>query len=176
MRVKVGSMKIGDVVGKWDVDNVNENTQYLMDGSAGRRLFLANSFTHKLFHKHALSKSSKGSLTDYIVLALGWSRIWLMKGLRGEYLIILTTLFCNINIRMKRNGNINLKGKRKMTGRNWLLGNYMSVIPCIFIEGKLRNYWWEQEKEKKTIMERGVQDLMSVYSVSGYGIWIGRCI
>lgn len=44
INAKVESTEIGDVVGKWDVDGVNENGQYIMDVCAERELFLLITF------------------------------------------------------------------------------------------------------------------------------------
>ncbi len=49
---RVGSTEIGGVVGKYVVDGVNENGEYLVDICAERGLFLSNtSFQHKMIHR-----------------------------------------------------------------------------------------------------------------------------
>ena len=44
MKGRVGNKDIVDVVGKRSVDEVNENSEYLVDTSAARGLFLAKTF------------------------------------------------------------------------------------------------------------------------------------
>lgn len=52
MNVNLGSTEIGDAIGKWGVDGVDENQQYLVDINAEKELFLANTFfKHKLIHR-----------------------------------------------------------------------------------------------------------------------------
>lgn len=45
---KVGNMEIRSVVGRWGVEGINENGQWLVDVCTARGLFLANTFQHKM--------------------------------------------------------------------------------------------------------------------------------
>ncbi len=44
MNARVGNTEIAEVVGKYGVEGVNENGQYLVDICAERGLFLSNTF------------------------------------------------------------------------------------------------------------------------------------
>ena len=41
---RIGNSEVIGVLGKWGMDGVNENGEYLLDTSVERRLFLANTF------------------------------------------------------------------------------------------------------------------------------------
>ncbi len=69
MIARVGSTEIGGVVGKYGVDGVNENEQYLVDICAERGLFLLNtSFQHKMIHRYTWGRGNDRSLIDYIAV------------------------------------------------------------------------------------------------------------
>lgn len=50
MNGKGRNMGTIDVVGKWSVDGVNENGQYLVDFCAARGRVLVNAFQHRMAH------------------------------------------------------------------------------------------------------------------------------
>ena len=53
MNGRFGNSEIAGVVGKWNMDEVNENGEYLVDTSAEKGLFLANPFyQHKMIHRY----------------------------------------------------------------------------------------------------------------------------
>ncbi len=61
------------MVGKWEVDGVNENGEHLVDVCAERGLFLANTFfQHKMIHRYTGRRREDGgeekSLIDYIAV------------------------------------------------------------------------------------------------------------
>ncbi len=62
MNTRVGSTEIGGVVGKFSVDGVNENEQYLADICAERGLFLTNTFQHKMIHRYTWARGNERSL------------------------------------------------------------------------------------------------------------------
>ncbi len=69
MNESVGSTETGGVVGKFGVDGVNENGQYLVDICAERGLFLANTFfQHKMIHRYTWARGNERSMTDYITV------------------------------------------------------------------------------------------------------------
>ncbi len=71
MNMRIGNTEIGGVVGKYDVEGVNENGQYLVDICAERGLFLLNTFfRHKMIHRYTWARGNKRSLTDYILIAV----------------------------------------------------------------------------------------------------------
>ncbi len=58
--------EIGDVVGKYGVEEVNKNKQNLVDICAERGLFLSNTFfQHKVIHRYTWSRGNERSLIDY---------------------------------------------------------------------------------------------------------------
>ncbi len=66
VNARVGNTEIGVVVGKYGVDGVNENGQYLVDICAERVLFLSNtSFQHKVIHRYTWARGNDRSLIDY---------------------------------------------------------------------------------------------------------------
>ncbi len=57
------------MVGKYGVEGVNENGQYLADICAERGLFLSNTFfQHKMIHRYTWARGSEKSLIDYIAV------------------------------------------------------------------------------------------------------------
>ncbi len=69
MNVRIGRAEIGGVVGKYGVDEVNENGQCLLDICAERGLFLSNTFfKHKMIHRYTWAKGSERSLIYYIAV------------------------------------------------------------------------------------------------------------
>ncbi len=70
---KVGNSELAGVVGKWEVEGVNENGEHLVDVCAERGLFLANTFfQHKMMHRYTWRRGEEGkeerSLIDYIAV------------------------------------------------------------------------------------------------------------
>ena len=62
-------MEVGNVVGKWGIEGVNENGQYLVDVCAERGLFIANAFfQHRLIHRHSWRRGNERSLIDFIAI------------------------------------------------------------------------------------------------------------
>ncbi len=59
--------EIRSVVGKWGFEKVNENGQYLVDVSAKRRLFLANTFQHKIIQMHKWMGNDRSHI-DFIAI------------------------------------------------------------------------------------------------------------
>ncbi len=69
MNARVGSTEIGGVVGKYGVEWVNENGQYLVDIYAERGLFPSNTvFKHKMIHRYIWARGNERSLIDYIAV------------------------------------------------------------------------------------------------------------
>ena len=73
MNGRVGNNEIGSVVGKWGVDGVNENGEYLVDTCAERGLFLTNTFfEHKMIHRYTWKRRDERgdqmSVIDYIAV------------------------------------------------------------------------------------------------------------
>ncbi len=69
MNARVGSTEIGGVVGKYVVDGVNENGQYLVDICAEMGLLLSNTFfQHKMIHRYTWARGNNRSLIDYIAV------------------------------------------------------------------------------------------------------------
>ena len=69
MTVRAGSKEIGGVVGKYGVEGMNENGQYLVDICAERGLLLANTFLqHKMIHRYTWARGNERSLIDYIAV------------------------------------------------------------------------------------------------------------
>ncbi|MCP5003018.1 MAG: hypothetical protein GY941_03575 [Planctomycetes bacterium] len=73
MNGKVGNKEVGGVVGRWGVEGVNENGEYLVDLCSERGLFLANTFfEHKMIHRFTWKRrdemSEQMSLIDYIAV------------------------------------------------------------------------------------------------------------
>ncbi len=69
MNVRVGSTEIGGVVGKYDVEGVNENGQHLVNICAERGLFFLNTFfQHKMIHRYTWARGGERSLIDYITV------------------------------------------------------------------------------------------------------------
>ncbi len=73
MNGRIGRNEIAGVVGKWDVDVINENGEYLVDMCAERGLFLANTFfQHRLLHRYTWrrmdERGEQKSLIDYIAV------------------------------------------------------------------------------------------------------------
>ncbi len=64
MNVRVGSTEIGEMVGKFGVDGVNGNGQYLIDICAEWGLFLANIFEHKMIHRYTWARGNESHLID----------------------------------------------------------------------------------------------------------------
>ncbi len=65
---RVGNTEIAGVVGKYGVEGVNENGQYLMGICAERGLFLLNTFQHKMIHRYTWARGNERSMIDYIAL------------------------------------------------------------------------------------------------------------
>ncbi len=54
-------------MGRYGVEEVNENGQYLVDICAERGLFLLNTFfQHKMIHRYTWARRDEGILIDYI--------------------------------------------------------------------------------------------------------------
>ncbi len=69
MNTRVGSTEIGEVVGKYGVDRVNGNGQYLVDIGTERGLFLSNTFfQHKRIYRYTWARGNERSLNDYIAV------------------------------------------------------------------------------------------------------------
>ncbi len=86
MNGRVGTSKLAGVVGKWGVDEVNENGAHLVDVCAERGLFLSNTFfQHKMIHRYTWRRREDGgeekSLIDYI--AIGRKDVMDAKVVRG---------------------------------------------------------------------------------------------
>ncbi len=64
MNARVGSTEIGGVVGKYGVEGVNENGQYLVGIYAERGLFFSNTFQHKMIHTYTWARGNESSLID----------------------------------------------------------------------------------------------------------------
>ncbi len=61
--------EIERVVGKYGVEGVNENGQYLVDIHAEMGLFLSNTFfQHKMIHRYTWARGNERSLIDYIAV------------------------------------------------------------------------------------------------------------
>ncbi len=61
--------------GKFGVDSVNENGQYLVDICAARGLFLANtSLQHKMIHRYTWARGNEKSMTNYLGVDNGLRR------------------------------------------------------------------------------------------------------
>ncbi len=57
------------MVGKYGVEGVNKNGQYLVDICAERGLFLPNTFfQHKMIHRYTWARGDERSLIDYIAV------------------------------------------------------------------------------------------------------------
>ncbi len=66
MNSRVGSTGIEGVAGKFGVDGVNENGQYLVDICAVKGLFLTNTFfQHKMIHRYTWARGNERSLINY---------------------------------------------------------------------------------------------------------------
>ncbi len=58
--MRVGSTEIGEVVGKYGVEGVNENGEHLVDICAERGLFLSNTFfQHKMIHRYTWARGNE---------------------------------------------------------------------------------------------------------------------
>ncbi len=69
MNARVGSTEIGGVVGKYGVDRVNGNGQYLVSICTERGLFLSNTFfQHEMIHRYMWARGNERSLIDYIAV------------------------------------------------------------------------------------------------------------
>ncbi len=77
MNAKVGSTDIGGVVGKFGVDGVNDNGQYLVNIGAERWLFLMNTSEHKMILRYTEARGNERNLIDYTSRAVD-------NGLRRE--------------------------------------------------------------------------------------------
>ncbi len=75
-----GSNEVAGVVGKWDVNEVNENREHLVDVCAERGLFLANTFfQHRLIHRYTWRRGERyeqKSLIDYIAVDERTKKRW----------------------------------------------------------------------------------------------------
>ncbi len=57
--------RVGGVVGKYGVDGVNGNRNYLVDICVERGLFLSNTFfQHKMIHRYTWVRGNERSLID----------------------------------------------------------------------------------------------------------------
>ncbi len=61
MNARTGSTKVEGVVGKFGVDGVNENGQYLVD-------ICADTFQHKMIHRYTWARGNERILIDYIAV------------------------------------------------------------------------------------------------------------
>ncbi len=69
MNARVGSTEIGGVVGKYGVEGVNENGQYLVNICTERGLILWNtSFQHNMIRRYTWARGNDRSLIDYIAV------------------------------------------------------------------------------------------------------------
>ncbi len=69
MNARVGSTEIGGVVGKYGVEGVNENGQYLVAICTERGPLLSNTFfQHKMIHRYSWARGDERSLIDYIAV------------------------------------------------------------------------------------------------------------
>ncbi len=73
MNGRVGNSELAGVVGKWGVEEANENGEHLVDVCAERGLFLANTFfQHKMIHWYMWRRREDGeeekSLIYYIAV------------------------------------------------------------------------------------------------------------
>ncbi len=66
MNMRVGSTEIWGVVGKYGVEGVNKNGQYLVNICAERGQFLSNTFSqHKMIHSYTCARGNERRLIDY---------------------------------------------------------------------------------------------------------------
>ncbi len=69
MNMRVGSKDIGGVVGKYGVDGMNGNGQYVVGICAERGLFLSNTFfQHKMIHRYTWARGNERNLINYIAV------------------------------------------------------------------------------------------------------------
>ncbi len=58
--MRVGNTEIVGVIGKYGVEGVNENGQYLVDICAERGLFFSNTFfQHKMIHRYTWARGDE---------------------------------------------------------------------------------------------------------------------
>ncbi len=108
------------VIGKYGVEGVNENGQYLVDICAERGFFLSNTFfQHKMIHRYTWARGNERSMIDYIAVDNRLKRevedAKVVRGLFSGWDYFAVVAKVRMRERWKFKGNGKKEGERRIS-------------------------------------------------------------